>query len=70
MFDTSTGILLGAQAIGSNTITGRINLLIAAIFSKMTISQINELDLVYAPPVAPVYDPILIATAQATKKIK
>lgn len=70
VFDTSTGILLGAQAIGSNTITGRINLLIAAIFSKMTISQINELDLVYAPPVAPVYDPILIATAQATKKIK
>jgi len=36
----------------------------------MTVAQINELDLVYAPPVAPVYDPILIAASQAIKLVK
>lgn len=35
----------------------------------MTVEEINELDLVYAPPTAPVYDPILIAANQAMKKI-
>ena len=29
----------------------------------------NELDLVYSPSVAPVYDPILIAASQAMKKV-
>ena len=36
----------------------------------MTVSEINDLDFVYAPPVAPVYDPILIAASQAMKKVK
>mgnify|MGYP002309114276 CR=1 FL=1 len=36
----------------------------------MTVAEINELDLVYAPPVAPVYDPILIAASQAMKKVE
>lgn len=36
----------------------------------MTVEAVNELDLVYAPPVAPVYDPILIAASQAVKKVE
>ena len=36
---------------------------------RFWIKPINELDLVYAPPVAPVYDPILIAASQAMKKV-
>ena len=36
----------------------------------LTVEQINELDLVYAPPVAPVYGPILIAASQAMKKVE
>ena len=35
----------------------------------MTVFDLNELDLVYAPPVSPVYDPILIAASQAIKKV-
>jgi NADPH-dependent 2,4-dienoyl-CoA reductase/sulfur reductase-like enzyme len=68
--DKKTGRLVGAQGIGSETIAGRINVFATAITCKMTISQISELDLVYAPPVAPVYDPILIAAAQAIKEIE
>ncbi len=70
VFDGETGVILGAQAIGSFSVAGRINVFVAAITAGMTVPQINELDLVYSPSVAPVYDPILIATAQAIKKVK
>lgn len=68
--DTASGRLLGAQAIGSTTIAGRINTLCACITAAMTVSQISQLDLVYAPPFAPVYDPILIAANQAEKLVE
>lgn len=70
IFDRKTGRLLGAQGIGSESIAGRINVFATAITCGMTVAEINELDLVYAPPVAPVYDPILIAASQAMKKVK
>lgn len=69
ILDQKTGRLLGAQAIGSESVAGRINVFATAITCGMTVAQINELDLVYAPPVAPVYDPILIAASQAMKKV-
>ncbi len=68
--DTKSGRLLGAQGIGSESVAGRINVLVAAITAGMTVAQVNELDLVYAPPVAPVYDPILIAANQAMKVVE
>lgn len=69
IFDKKTGRLLGAQGLGSESVAGRINTLATAITAKMTVEEVNELDLVYAPPVAPVYDPILIAASQALKKV-
>lgn len=70
VLDKKSGRLLGAQGVGSETIAGRINVFATAITCGMTVPEINELDLVYAPPVAPVYDPILIAASQAMKKIE
>lgn len=68
--DRKSGKLLGAQAVGSESVAGRINVFAAAITCGMTVGEINELDLVYAPPVAPVYDPILIAASQAMKQVE
>ena len=70
VLDTKTGRLLGAQAVGSESAAIRIDTLVAAVDAGMTVSQVNDLDLIYAPPVAPVYDPILIAASQAMKKVK
>ena len=70
VFDTVSGRILGAQGLGSESAAIRINTLVAAIDRGMTVSEINDLDLIYAPPVAPVYDPILIAASQAMKKVK
>ncbi|MEA4969029.1 MAG: FAD-dependent oxidoreductase [Candidatus Pelethousia sp.] len=68
--DTSTGRLLGAQALGGEGTAGRINALAVAITAGMTVQAVSELDLVYAPPVAPVYDPILVAASQAAKLVE
>ena len=67
VLDRHTGKLLGAQAIGTETVAGRMNVLATAITAGMTVMELNELDLVYSPSVAPVYDPILIAASQALK---
>ena len=70
ILDTATGRLLGAQGVGTATVAGRMNVLATAITAGMTVEELNELDLVYSPSVAPVYDPILIAASQAIKKVK
>lgn len=69
VFDSADGRLLGAQGSGDDSIAGRMNVLVAAVTTGMTVDQLNRLDLVYTPSVAPVYDAILIAAAQAVKKV-
>lgn len=69
VFDRASGRILGAQGIGGESIAGRINVLATAITCNMPVQDIAQLDLVYAPPVAPVYDPILIAGECAVKEL-
>ena len=69
VFDGTSGRILGAQGIGGESIAGRINVLATAITCNMPVQDIAQLDLVYAPPVAPVYDPILIAGECAVKEL-
>lgn len=69
IFEGRGGRLLGAQILGGISAAGRCNTLVAAISAGMTVSEINELDLAYSPTVAPVYDPLLIAAAQAGKQV-
>lgn len=69
VFESKGGRIVGAQAIGSSSVAGRMNVLVAAITMGMTVLELNELDLVYSPSVAPVYDPLLIAASQAIKRV-
>ena len=59
--------LLGAQMIGKADVAKRLDVLATAITAKMTVEDIGMLDLTYAPPVAPVYDPIIVAANVANK---
>jgi len=65
--EKSSGRLLGAQMIGQADVAKRLDVLATAITAKMTVEDIGMLDLTYAPPVAPVYDPILVAANVANK---
>lgn len=61
--------LLGAQMVGGEGVKGRIDVLATALAARFTVEQIEQLDLAYAPPLAPVYDPILIAAGVAAKAV-
>ncbi len=70
IFDGLSGQLYGAQIAGREGAAKRIDILATALHQKMTVTQIAELDLSYAPPFAPVWDPVLIAAQQAVKKVR
>jgi NADPH-dependent 2,4-dienoyl-CoA reductase/sulfur reductase-like enzyme len=59
--DTNSGRLLGAQVIGAQGAAKRIDVLAAALYAKMTVDDLARIDCSYAPPYAPVWDPILVA---------
>jgi NADPH-dependent 2,4-dienoyl-CoA reductase/sulfur reductase-like enzyme len=56
-----SGRLLGAQIVGREGAAKRIDVLATAVWNEMTVEEISGLDLSYAPPFAPVWDPVLIA---------
>jgi NADPH-dependent 2,4-dienoyl-CoA reductase/sulfur reductase-like enzyme len=60
-----SGRLLGAQIVGREAAAKRIDALAICIWNEMTVDEILSLDLSYAPPFAPVWDPVLIAARRA-----
>ncbi|KXL46535.1 hypothetical protein M433DRAFT_8506 [Acidomyces richmondensis BFW] len=60
-FDKATGKLLGAQAVGKKGIDKRIDVLATAIRAGMTISDLQDLELAYAPPYGSAKDPVNMA---------
>ncbi len=59
------GRLLGAQMAGYEGAAKRIDVLATALHAGFTIDDLTALDLSYAPPFAPVYDPVLLAAGHA-----
>ncbi|MFI5842823.1 FAD-dependent oxidoreductase [Catenuloplanes sp. NPDC051500] len=64
-----TGRLLGAQIVGRSEAAKRIDALAVALWSGMTVEEMTALDLGYAPPFAPVWDPVLIAARKAAEAV-
>jgi NADPH-dependent 2,4-dienoyl-CoA reductase/sulfur reductase-like enzyme len=64
-----TGMLLGAQIVGREEAAKRIDALAIAAWNRMTVEEMTALDLSYAPPFSPVWDPVLIAARKATEKV-
>lgn len=64
-----TGRLLGAQLVGVEGAAKRIDVFATALHAGMTVEQIQYLDLSYAPPFAPVWDPTLIAARKAADQL-
>ena len=64
-----TGLLLGAQIVGREEAAKRIDALAIALWNRMTVEEMTALDLSYAPPFSPVWDPVLIAARKATDAV-
>jgi NADPH-dependent 2,4-dienoyl-CoA reductase/sulfur reductase-like enzyme len=67
--ERGTGRLLGGQIVGRREAAKRIDALAVAIWNGMTVEEMTALDLGYAPPYAPVWDPILIAARKAVEEL-
>jgi len=65
--DKKTRRLLGANVYGDEGAVLRANTLAVGIQHRMTIDVMQQWDLAYSPPFAPLWDPILVA-ANATRK--
>ncbi|MBX5465235.1 MAG: FAD-dependent oxidoreductase [Clostridia bacterium] len=59
--------LLGGQLTGPLDAVQRVNTLVAALQAGFTADDLYALDLAYAPPFAPVWDPLLMAARQALR---
>ena len=62
--EQGTGRLLGGQIVGQEGAAKRIDVLATALTAGMTVQQIVDLDLSYAPPFSPVWDPVQTAARQ------
>ncbi len=56
-----TGRILGGQIIGEEGAAKRIDVIAVALTKKLTLRELIDMDLSYAPPFSPVWDPVQTA---------
>ncbi|MFC5136479.1 MULTISPECIES: FAD-dependent oxidoreductase [Haloferacaceae] len=59
--DRDSGRLIGGSIVGPDRAAVRVNTLATALEADLTVPELERLDLAYAPPFSPVWDPILVA---------
>lgn len=70
LFSPGSGKILGAQIVGKEGVDKRIDVLATAIRGGMTVFDLEELELAYAPPFSSAKDPVNIAGFVAANLIK
>ena len=61
VYDKNSYMLLGAQIVGHEGVDKRIDVLATAIRAGMTVPELAELELAYAPPYSSAKDPVNLA---------
>ncbi|MEX2503527.1 MAG: FAD-dependent oxidoreductase [Egicoccus sp.] len=64
-----SGRLLGAQIVGGEGSCKRIDTFAAALWNRMTVEELLNVDLSYAPPFSPLWDPVLIGARKAWEAV-
>jgi len=68
-YDGHTRRVLGARLAGRDpSVAKRCDIFAVAITAGMTVDEVADLDLTYAPPFAPVWDPVLQAANRAVRE--
>lgn len=68
--EKETGRLIGGQIVGGKGAGKRIDIVAVALHAGMTVQQVIDLDLAYAPPFSGVWDPVQIAARELAKKLR
>lgn len=64
-----TGRLLGGQIVGQEGAAKRIDVVATALTAGMTVHDLVDLDLSYAPPFGPVWDPVQVAAREVAAAV-
>ncbi|QYG91675.1 FAD-dependent oxidoreductase [Iamia sp. SCSIO 61187] len=67
--EKGTGRLLGFQIVGGAGAAKRIDTAATAITAEMTVMDVVELDLAYAPPFSSVWDPVQVAARAVVRQV-
>ena len=65
VWDRPTGRLLGGQVAGAGEVSTRLHAISVALWGGLTVRELAECDLGYAPPLSPLRDPVQLAAAAA-----
>jgi CoA-dependent NAD(P)H sulfur oxidoreductase len=65
LYQPKDGKLLGAQIAGQIKAVNRIDVIASLLHRGGTVDDLSRLDLAYAPPFSPVWDPLLVTANQA-----
>jgi CoA-disulfide reductase len=69
VFDRNTGKIYGAQAVGAKGVDKRIDVIATAIIGGLSVHDLTELELAYAPPFSSAKDPVNYAGYVASNLI-
>ena len=67
--EKGSGRLLGGQIVGYEGAAKRIDVLAMALHAGMNVGDMIDLDLSYAPPFSPVWDPVLLAARDVARRV-
>jgi NADPH-dependent 2,4-dienoyl-CoA reductase/sulfur reductase-like enzyme len=67
--ERDTARLLGAQIVGDEGAAKRIDVFALALWNEMDVESLLNVDLSYAPPFSPVWDPVLIAARKSAQDV-
>ncbi|MGB7980247.1 MAG: FAD-dependent oxidoreductase [Candidatus Nanopelagicales bacterium] len=59
--EAGTGRLVGCQIVGGEGAGKRIDVAAAALWNELTVEDLTSMDLAYAPPMSPLWDPVQVA---------
>jgi NADPH-dependent 2,4-dienoyl-CoA reductase/sulfur reductase-like enzyme len=67
--EKGTGRLLGGQIVGKEGAAKRIDIIATALHAGFTLEEMIYMDLSYAPPFSPLWDPVIIGARSALAKL-
>jgi NADPH-dependent 2,4-dienoyl-CoA reductase/sulfur reductase-like enzyme/peroxiredoxin family protein/TusA-related sulfurtransferase/rhodanese-related sulfurtransferase len=70
LFDPSSGKVLGAQAVGADGVDKRIDVLALAVRAGLTVFDLENAELSYAPPYGSAKDPVNFAAFAAANALR
>ncbi len=68
--DRETGRLLGAEITGGAGVDKRLDVLATAIYAGLKVTDLEQLDLAYAPPYGSAKDPVIVAGMVAADRFR